>query len=245
MIEDGAMENPHVDATLALHLINRLPTGQIAARDGAQLASVDEFRIVVKGTGGHAAHPESLVDPVLVSAQVINSLHHIVSRNVAALKSAVMSVCTLNAGTAFNVIPEQVEMKGTVRTFDNDVRDRVLQRMEEVVSGVTSSMGATYEFDDIFQSPPVINDAEMAGLVRKVAGGLIGEENVVDMEPSTGGDDMAYFQQKMPGCYFVVGAGGKDGGEYGPHHSATFGFDEEAMKTGLKVMCGAALEYLS
>lgn len=245
MIEEGVLENPPVDACLALHLLNHLPAGQVGVRDGAMFASVDEFRILIKGKGGHAAHPEALVDPVLASAQVINALHHIVSRNVAASESAVLSIGTINGGTAFNIIPDQVEMKGTLRTFDDGVRDRVIRRMEEVLSGVTSGMGAYYEFQDTLQSPVVVNDPVVTDLVRNVATRLVGKEKVVEAEPSSGGDDMAYFQQRVPGCYFVVSGASRGEQVFGPHHSAGFNFDEEALKVGLKVMCGAALEYLS
>lgn len=245
MIADGVLEDPGVDAAIALHIINTLEAGKVGVRPGAMFASVDEFKITIRGRGGHAAHPEALIDPVLVSAQAINALHHIVSRSVGPLRSAVLTVATISGGTAFNIIPDEVEMKGTVRAFDDKTRDRVIQRMEEVLAGVTSAMGATYEFEDIFQSPVVMNDPGITDLVRGVAIRLLGEDEVLENEPTTGGDDMAYFQQKVPGCYFIVGGASRGPEPYGPHHSAGFDFDEEALKVGLKVMCGAALEYLS
>ena len=243
MIEAGALEDPRVDATLALHIINQLEVGNVGVRVGGVFASVDEFTIRIRGRGGHAAHPESLVDPILVAGQAVNALHQIVGRNVGALESAVLSIGMIRGGTAFNVIPDEVELKGTVRAFDGRTRERVMERIEEILAGITAAAGASYEFEDIYQSPVVMNDPDMTALVRIAASRAIGGENVIDCEPSMGGDDMAYFQEKTPGCYFIVG-GGNEGREYGPHHSATFGFDERALEVGLRVMTEAALEYL-
>ena len=243
MIEAGALEDPKVDAVLALHIINTLETGKVGVRVGGMFASVDEFTIRVKGRGGHAAHPESLVDPVLVAAQAVNALHHIVGRNVGAQESAVLSIGMIRGGTAFNIIPDEVELKGTVRAFDEGTRDRVMARIEEVLTGITAAAGASYEFEDIYQSPVVINDSEISAVVRRAAERAIGAENVIECEPTMGGDDQAYFQREAPGCYFIVG-GGDEGAAYGPHHSPTFGFDERALEVGLRVMTEAALEYL-
>ena len=243
MIEAGALEDPKVDATLALHIINALEAGKVGLRVGGMFASVDEFTIRIKGRGGHAAHPESLVDPILVAGQAVNALHHIVARNVGAHDAAVLSIGMMRGGTAFNIIPDEVELKGTVRAFDDETRDRIMSRIEEVMTGVTAASGATYEFDDIYQSPVVMNDAEIASVVRRGAERAIGAENVIECEPTMGGDDQAYFQKEVPGCYFIVG-GGDEGAGYGPHHSATFGFDERALEVGLRVMTESALEYL-
>jgi len=243
MIEAGALKAPEVDATLALHIINTLEAGKVGVRIGGMFASVDEFTIRIKGRGGHAAHPESLVDPILVAGQAVNALHHIVGRNVGAQDSAVLSIGMIRGGTAFNIIPDEVELKGTVRAFDDGTRDRVMGRIEEVLAGVTAAAGASYEFEDIYQSPVVMNDAEITAVVRRAAERAIGAENVVECEPTMGGDDQAYFQKEVPGCYFIVGGGDEVAG-YGPHHSATFGFDERALEVGLRVMTEAALEYL-
>lgn len=243
MIEAGALEDPKVHATLALHIINDLEAGKVGLRVGGMFASVDEFTIRIKGRGGHAAHPESLVDPILVAGQAVNALHHIVGRNVGAHDAAVLSIGMIRGGTAFNIIPDEVELKGTVRAFDDEIRDRVMSRIEEVMTGVTAASGATYEFDDIYQSPVVMNDAEISSVVRRGAERAIGAENVIECEPTMGGDDQAYFQKEVPGCYFIVG-GGNAGAGFGPHHSATFGFDERALEVGLRVMTESALEYL-
>ena len=243
MIEAGALEDPKVDATIALHIINTLETGKVGVRAGGMFASVDEFTIKLKGRGGHAAHPESLVDPVLVAGQAVSALHHIVGRNVGAHDAAVLSIGMIRGGTAFNIIPEEVELKGTVRAFDDGTRDKVMSRIEEVLAGITAAAGATYEFEDIYQSPVVMNEAEITDLVRQAAERAIGAENVIECEPTMGGDDQAYFQKEVPGCYFIVG-GGDEGAGYGPHHSATFGFDERALEVGLRVMTESALEYL-
>ena len=243
MIEAGALEDPKVDAALALHIINTLEVGKVGVRVGGMFASVDEFTIRIKGRGGHAAHPESLVDPILVAGQAVNALHHIVGRNVGAQDSAVLSIGMIRGGTAFNIIPDEVEMKGTVRAFDDGIRDRVMGRIEEVMTGITAAAGATFELEDIYQSPVVMNDAEITDVVRRAAERAIGAENVIECEPTMGGDDQAYFQKEVPGCYFIVG-GGDEGAGYGPHHSATFGFDERALEVGFRVMTEAALEYL-
>ena len=243
MIEAGALEDPKVDAVLALHIINTLEAGKVGVRVGGMFASVDEFTVRIKGRGGHAAHPESLVDPILVAGQAVNALHHIVGRNVGAHDSAVLSIGMIRGGTAFNIIPDEVELKGTVRAFDDGTRDRVMGRIEEVLTGITAAAEAAYEFEDIYQSPVVMNDAEISAVVRRAAERAIGEKNVIECEPTMGGDDQAYFQKEVPGCYFIVGGGDEEAG-YGPHHSATFGFDERALEVGLRVMTEAALEYL-
>ena len=245
MIEQGAMDDPAVDAVVGLHLWNDLPAGTVAVRPGPAFASMDEIILTIEGKGGHGAIPHQAVDPIVAAAHVITALQTVVSRDTAPLDTAVVTIGTLQAGTAFNIIPDRVEMRGTVRAFTEETRSRTLRRVEEIAGGVAGALRARAAMTVRFGCPPVQNDPGVTEVVRGVAEQAVGAGRVLEMVPTTGSDDMAYFLERAPGCYFVVGSHNRARGLDGPHHNQRFDFDEEALPVAAKVLGGAALRLLS
>ena len=244
MIEEGVMADPAVDRVLGFHLWNGLPVGQIGVKPGAIFAAVDEIELVVKGTGGHGAMPHQTVDPIPIAAQVISALQILVSREKHYAEGAVLSIGRIQGGIAFNIIASEVEMRGTLRTFDEGVRRQILARIPEVMAGICAAFNATFEFRHLQGCPSVDNDPEVADFVRRVATEVVGEANLPTVVPSTVGDDMALFQLEAPGCYFLVGSSNADAGLDAPHHSSTFDFDEDALLIAAETLARASLEYL-
>jgi amidohydrolase len=241
MIEDGALENPHVDRTFALHLYSGLDAGQIGIRDGPFFASSDRFTIVLTGRGGHGAMPQAAIDPIVGAAQVVNALQTLASREIAPKDPVVVTVASLHAGTTFNVIPDRAELNGTVRAFDDGVRRSMPERMERIVRGVCEAMRLEFAFDYSWGYPPTVNDAGSNDVVRDVARAVAGPENVVDPHDIVmWSEDMAYMQQERPGAYFVVGVRGPQRG-FEPQHSPRYDIDESALEVGFEMMVGLAL----
>lgn len=245
MIEAGVLENPHVDACLALHMAQDEPLGTITIREGAMLAASDRFAITIQGKGGHAAHPNHTVDPVVVGAHLITALQTIVSRNVDPIQPAVITVGSLHSGEAANVIPDTAQLLGTVRTLDADVQALIVRRIEEVATGVCEAMGATASYEYTYGVPATVNAPEMARLVRDAAIQVVGEENVIAPPPSMGGEDYSYFLQARPGAMFMVGSNNPEKGLIWGHHHPRFDIDEESLASGLETMALSALTYLN
>jgi len=242
MIEDGALENPHVDRTFALHLYSGLDVGKIGVRDGAFFASSDRFDIEIVGKGGHGALPQSAIDPIVASAQFVTMLQTVASREVAANQPVVVTVGSLHSGTTFNVIPEVATLQGSVRAFDETVRAELPVRMERLLAGVCEAMRLNYRFDYQWIYPPTVNDPATNDVVREVARDVVGEQNLVDPhEIVMWSEDMSFMQELRPGAYFLVGARGPRKG-IEPQHSARFDIDERALEVGFRMMMGLALQ---
>jgi amidohydrolase len=242
MIEDGALENPHVDRTFALHLYSGLDVGKIGVRDGAFFASSDRFDIEIVGKGGHGALPQSAIDPIVASAQFVTMLQTVASREVAANQPVVVTVGSLHSGTTFNVIPEVATLQGSVRAFDETVRAELPVRMERLLAGVCEAMRLNYRFDYQWIYPPTVNDPATNDVVREVARDVVGEQNLVDPhEIVMWSEDMSFMQDLRPGAYFLVGARGPRKG-IEPQHSARFDIDERALEVGFGMMMGLALQ---
>jgi len=241
MIEDGALENPHVDRTFALHVYSGLEAGKVGIRDGPFFASSDRFEIALIGKGGHGAMPQTAVDPIVGAAQVVNLLQTIASREIAPKDPVVVTVGALRAGTTFNVIPDRAEMLGTVRAFSADVRESAPLRIERQLEGLCDALRLDYEFEYLWGYPPTVNDRAINDVVRAVAREVAGDANVVDPhELVLWAEDMAFMQQERPGAYFLVGARGPERGVE-PQHSARYDIDERALEVGFKMMTGIAL----
>jgi len=241
MIEDGALENPHVDRAFALHLYSGLEVGKIGVRDGAFFASSDRFEITIEGKGGHGAMPHASVDPIVAAAHLVTMLQTIPSREIAPKDPVVVTVGKIESGTTFNVIPDDAHMQGTVRAFDDEVRRSIPERIERIVEGVSDAMRTDYAFQYDFGYPPTVNDAGANEVVRAVGEALVGAENVVDPHDVVlWAEDMSYMLQERPGAYFVVGIRGTATGLY-PQHSARYDIDERALEVGFKMMTGIAL----
>lgn len=244
MIEEGILKEPEVNAAIGFHIWNNLPLGQAAVTTGAAMAAVDHFKISIKGKGGHGALPHLSIDPVVTASQVINSIQTVVSRNINPMKSAVISVGSIHSGTVFNIIPEKVDFEGTVRTFDRSLSILIERRMKEIVSGICSSAGCGFDFEYRRTSPVLVNDKGITETLRKVVIDLLGRKNVHDDIRSMGGEDMAYYLEKVPGCYFFLGASNKKKGFVHLHHTSRFDFDEDVLSTGVEILSMAAVKIL-
>lgn len=245
MIQEGVLENPKVDAIIAMHVWNEIEIGKVIVKEGPLMASADEFVITIKGIGGHGAVPQFTVDSIVVAANVITTLQTIISRNIDPLEPAVLTIGKIKGGSNFNIIAETTELIGTVRTFNNELRAKIEKRVEEVVKNVTAAFGATYEIKYTRIYPPTINDSKITSIVKKAAGKVVGKENINDKDMTMGAEDMSFFLEKVPGCYFMVGSANKEKGLDKPHHSPYFDFDENALTIGTQVMINSILEYFN
>jgi amidohydrolase len=242
MIESGILEHPHVDAAFGCHLWGQAEEGTVQVKSGALMASPDEFRIILKGLGGHGGVPHHAVDPVVLAAHAILEFQGIISRRVNPLVPAVLSVCMIRGGHAHNVIPETVELRGTIRAFDEEMRDFIPHEMEKILRGLTLAADASYRFESIRHYPALINDAAATELVRKAAEKIVGEGKVCEAETSMGGEDFAYLAQKIPSSFFFVGIAPP--GKQIPHHSPHFQWDERALKVSAACLCQTAFDFL-
>jgi len=234
MIDAGILADPPVDASLTFHVWSQYPIGQIVARDGPAMASVDEFRITVKGRGVHAAVPEDGVDPIVVAAHIVTAAQTLVSRNTSPHDAAVVSFTSLAGGTAYNVIPDRVLILGTIRTFLPQVRSALKKGLDRVCSGVAQSMQAEAVLEFAEENEPVLNDPGVAGLVRSVAAGVVGSERVVTPHPLMPGEDIGLIHQQVPGAIAFLGCGGGEGTSF-PHHHPRFDIDERVLPIGVEI----------
>jgi amidohydrolase len=245
MIKDGVLENPKVDMTLSMHLWNEKPLGWVHVARGPVMAGAEEFKIKIIGKGGHGAIPEAAVDPIVCAAQIVSAAQTIVSRNVSPTETAVVSFTIINGGTAFNVIPQEVSMEGTIRTFNPQVRIKVIKRFEEIVNGVASAMGCQVEMKVKQLTPALINAEEVTAKVQETARRVLPQADH-DNTPylTMGAEDMAFMQEKVSGCYFFVGSNNKEKYlDYG-HHHPKFDFDEQALINGVALISAAAMNIL-
>jgi amidohydrolase len=232
MVAAGVMDG--VDFVYGCHLWAPLELGRVAAVPGPFMAAADFFRITITGRGGHAGLPHTAVDAIAAAAEVVGSLQHVVARRIDPLEPAVVTIGSLHAGDAPNVIPGHAELTGTARSFDPGVRERIPQLIEEIGHGVCAAHGAEFSLEYTFGYRPVVNDERAVELVRSVAG-----DALVDLDPIMGGDDFSAFQAQAPGCYAFIGAGG----EY-PHHHPRFRIDERALPIGTRMHVDVALRAL-
>ncbi len=244
MIQDGALEDPRPDVFLAAHIWTDRPVGSVDVTPGPVMAAAEKWTCVVRGQGGHGALPHQTVDPVVTAAYIIAALQTVVSRNVSPLETAVVTVGSIHGGDAFNVIPAQVEMTGTIRTYEPSAREVVLRRVREITAGVAAAYGAQAELEITPLTPAVINDYAVTSVVRRAAEAILGPERVTSGERTMGSEDAAFFMRQVPGCYFFVGAANPARGLGAPHHNPHFDFDEEAMEIGLAILAQAASFYL-
>ena len=246
MMRDGVLDSPGVDMTLALHLWNEKPLGWVGVAGGPVMAGAEIFTVKITGKGGHGAIPHATVDPVVAAANIVNALQSIVSRNVAPLETAVVSVTTIHGGTAFNVIPQEVALEGTIRTFDAGVRQRVVQRFEQIARRVGEGMGCQVDVNIKRMTPALVNDDSVTAQVQEAARRILSGSSLDTAGYLTmGAEDMAFMQEKVPGCYFFIGSNDQARHlDYG-HHHPKFDFDEQALVRGSALMAAAALDVLS
>ncbi|MBN2604247.1 MAG: amidohydrolase [Bacilli bacterium] len=244
VVEGGYIDS--CDAVFGNHITARDMCGMIAIKKGPAMAAPDEFKIKIIGTGTHASAPHTGQDPLLTASQIIMAFQNIISRNINPNKPAVISVCTIHGGTAFNIIPSTVEMTGTVRTLEPAVRDLVFSRMEETIKQLTALNQSTYEFEIIKSYPPLFNNIEMSDFVIDVASEVIGKENVIILdEPSMGGEDFSYYLERKPGAYFWLGGRNKNEPNFYNNHNPKFDIDEESLLIGTTLQINIILSYLN
>jgi amidohydrolase len=241
MIKAGVMENPRVDYAIGCHIWPYIPENTIGVRSGPFFAAMDRYDLKIIGKGGHGAMPHLCVDALEVGTQVVNALQRISSRHMSPLDPVVVTVGSFHAGTNFNIIPEEAVLSGTTRTFDIDIWHSWEARLEKVIRGVCESMGAEYEFKFSKGYPPTINDDSMSDLVRRCAAEVVGPDKVVEPAQTMGGEDMSFFLQQAPGCFFVLGAGHET---RKPVHHPQFTFNEDILPLGVETHCRFALDLL-
>ncbi len=244
MIADGILHSPSPDVVLALHVWNERPVGWIGIVPGPVMAAADTFTIRIIGKGGHGAVPNLCNDPILAASQVINSLQSIVSRNVSPLQSVVVSVASIHGGEAFNVIPSEVEMKGTIRTFETTVRDRVIIRVQQIVENVTRAFECESKVEIRSITPAVLNHPKITLRVQQVASRLLPNDQLDFNSVTMGSEDMAYVLQQIPGCYFFIGSANKEKNLNASHHHAKFDFDESILPKAAGLMAASAMDFL-
>lgn len=243
MVDEGVLETPHVDYTLALHVWNEKPVGWLGIAAGPVMAGAEFFKITLTGKGGHGAIPHLSSDPIVAAAHVVTAIQSIVARNIAPLKSAVVTVGSIHAGEAFNVIPQTVEMQGTIRTFDLAVRETVLRRFRQVVHSTAEALGCTVEMELKRVTPAMINDDSVARHVISAAQQVFPAAEV-DTSPyvTMGSEDMSFMLEKAPGCFFFVGSANAEKGLDFGHHHPKFDFDESALPRAAALMTAAVME---
>ncbi len=231
MVEAGAMEG--VDEVFGLHFTSAYPTGTLCIKEGAVTSAVDRVDFSVFGKGGHSSTPEKTVDPIVISAQVILALQTIVSRRISALDSAVFSICMLNAvSSSYNVIPDEVKMTASIRTFSKEVRDAMPGRIEQILKGICGSAGGSYQMNYLWGYDYVLNDPAVTADVRRLVCDVFGEQAAVDIQPFMGSEDFSAFLAKAPGYFMWCGAGNPAIGADVPHHNGKYKLDEDALKFG-------------
>lgn len=244
MVEAGVLKNPDVEAIIGLHLWNNLPLGTVGVRSGAMMAAVELFDCIIEGKGGHGAMPHQTIDSILVASQVVTALQTIVARNVDPIESAVVTVGSLHAGSTHNVIANKATLTGTTRYFSPRYDGVLRDRIEAIIQGTCAMHGAAYSLNYWKLYPPVINDEKIAALVRSVAEQVVETPaGVVPNCQTMGGEDMSFFLQEVPGCYFFLGSANLNKGLSFPHHHPRFDFDEMALGMGVEIFARCVEKY--
>jgi amidohydrolase len=246
MISDGVLENPSMDAIIGLHTGNLWEgpsTGMVGYRYGVLMAATDWFTVTFEGKGGHGATPHLTVDPVAMACQAYIAIQTIVSRETSPLNSAVITVGSINGGSAPNVIGPSCTISGTIRSLDAGTRAMISERLKTVCKGIAQSMPGRAEVQLITGAPPLNNDSEITDKLREAAASIVGEEAVTEIaEPTMGGEDMAFFLEKVPGCFFFLPSMPGEG-EVFPHHHPKFDLDESVLWIGSAVMAHFAMTW--
>ncbi|MDH4091132.1 MAG: amidohydrolase [Cyclobacteriaceae bacterium] len=249
MVKEGALENPKVDVIFGLHINAQVEAGKITYRPGSMFASVNDMRITVKGVSSHGAEPWSSVDPIVVSAQIINSLQTILSRNVNVTQNAaVVTIGSIHGGNRSNIIPEEVEMLGTVRTLNDADESMVIDRIKKIVQKTAEAAGAKADVEIPYSShdPVTVNDPALTSAMLPSLQRSAGIDNVILVPAETGAEDFSRFAEKVPGLYFYIGGlpVGKDPKTSAPHHTPEFFLDESGFKTGVIALTNLVVDYM-
>jgi amidohydrolase len=243
VVADGVMDG--VDLALGIHLWNELPVGTIGVKPGPLMAAVDRLQIVIHGRGGHGAKPHRSADPIVAAAHVVTGLQSIASREASPVQPVVVTIGAIHGGQAFNVIPDEVTLTGTIRTFDAELRRSIPERITRIATGIAGGLQCRAEVTVNHGNPAVINHPAVAEIASRAAACVVGEAKVVSPEPTMGGEDMAIYFERVPGCFVFVGSANPAKGFDQPHHSPRFDFDEDALAIGCEFLLQAAQEALA
>lgn len=246
MIKEGVLENPRVDAIVGLHVTEDLDYGKIRIKSGVVNAASNPYKIKIKGRGGHGAAPHTTIDPIVIASNVVMALQTIVSREIAPVNPSVITVGSINGGTAQNVIPEEVEITGIIRTLTKEDREYVVRRFKELVTGICRGMRGECDIYIEEGYPCLYNNATMVERVKYVGKELLGVENVVEQKhPSMGGESFAFFAMERTSAFYYLGTGNRTKGTDKAAHSNLFDIDEDAIPLGVAMQCGIAYDYLT
>lgn len=249
MVKEGVLNNPTVDVIFGLHINSQTEVGKISYKPGGFYASVNDLKIIVKGRSAHGAYPWSSIDPIVIAAQIINNLQTIVSRNLNVTENAgVVTIGAINGGNRSNIIPEEVEMLGTIRALTNEDEKMLIERVKQVATKTAESAGATAEvmIPFSYHYPVTFNDSALTEKMLPSLQQSAGKENVKLKPPVTGGEDFAFYQQKVPGLFIALGGMPKGGDpKTAPsHHTPDFFIDESGLKLGVQAMANLAIDYM-
>lgn len=246
MIKEGVLENPHVDCIVGLHVDEGINCGKIGIKRGVVNAASNPFTITIKGKGGHGAHPDSTIDPIVIASQVILGIQTIVSREIPPTDPIVITVGSIHGGTAQNIIPEEVKISGIIRTMKSEHRNYVKKRFKEVVEGIVHSMRGDCIIDIEESYPCLYNNDDILNLLENSAESIIGKENIKKLEsPSMGVESFAYFSMERPSAFYFLGVRNEEKGIINPAHGSFFDIDENAIPIGVAIQCKIAYDYLS
>ncbi len=243
MIREGAIEG--VDYIIGQHVASEVPAGKVGIYYGPMMANADEIKVKLEGVGGHGAAPHETTDALLLACEFVVQAQTIVSRRVPPFNPAVVTFGTLHSGYRYNIIAKYAELTGTVRTFDKETQDLVRKELKKILDGLSRATRCKYDFSYINGYPATINNEGVSKVVEEVASEVLGREGILHPNPSMGGEDFAYYLQKIPGAYYFLGIGNKERGIVSPEHSSTHKIDESVLKYGTEILLRSAKKLLS
>lgn len=245
MIKENVLCSPKVDGIIGLHVNEQINCGEIGIKSGVVNAASNPFHIIITGKGGHGAHPEDTVDPVVIAANVITALQSVVSREIPPVDPAVITIGSIHGGTAGNIIPEDVEISGIIRTMKSEHREYVKKRLIEIVNGITNSMRGSCKIDIEESYPCLYNDKNMEDILRRSAEKVIGRDKIIELQsPSMGVESFAYFSMEKPAAFYFLGCRNEKKGIIHPAHGNLFDIDEDCLKIGAAIQASAVVEFL-
>jgi len=245
MIQAGVLENPRPSIIIGQHVFPELEAGRIGLRSGHYMASTDEVHLTVKGKGGHAAIPHKIIDPVLIASHIIVAMQQVVSRNAKPTTPSVLSFGRIVADGQANIIPDEVKVSGTMRTFDEEWRTEMQKKITAIATSIAEGMGGSCEVDIHRGYPFVYNDPEVTAKVRKYAEKYLGSENVEELDVRMTAEDFSYFAREIPGCFYRLGVMNQERGITANLHSSTFDVDESSLETGMGLMTWIVMNELN
>lgn len=246
MISEGVLQNPNVDAVIGLHVDENINCGKVGIKKGVVNAASNPFTIKIKGKGGHGANPHTTIDPIFISSSVIVNLQSIISRELAPQHPAVLTIGSINGGTAQNIIPEEVTISGIIRTMTSEDREYVKRRLVEITEGVTNSLRGKCEITIDESYPCLYNDDNMYNLFLNSVTKVVNEENVIKLDnPNMGVESFAYFSMESPSLFYYLGVKNEEKGIVNPAHGSLFDIDEDSLPIGVAIQCQLAVDFLN